>query len=290
MRPASSDTPGLGAYTSLKVRDLAVTISLFHEFYQSVIYPPLDSKKFATSLIFCLLKPRCRGTEIWALLEALCVSGSVELGIDMAKKMADMSEPATLEATAAPEVEVEDLFYQGLQRQITVYDAVAGRAGINGFLSQEQRDSDNVLPIMPEEVLLGRSTIPKELIYESYDAAGELLASTRLPDSEVLKSVHAYASDFYSAAAKEEGKFDFKSLDETALIAIGILLEEAVREALGQNGDMVFVEPEGLEDGLDETKTTKHQVKGRVEPAKRPEEDSEDALKDDESPAKKQRR
>ncbi|KIW26360.1 uncharacterized protein PV07_09460 [Cladophialophora immunda] len=176
-------------------------------------------------------------------------------------------------------------------RQLTVYDAVAGRAGLNGFLTQEQRRSENVLPIAPEEVLLRRPAIPEQVIHESYDAAGELSGPKRLPESEMLKAVHAYASDFYSCTAQGQGTFDFRTLDETALIAFGILLEEAVKHALGQDGDMVFVEPEGLENGLDETKLTKYQVKGRVKPAKAPRMDSsEDSLGEDESPAKKPRR
>lgn len=35
---------------------------------------------------------------------------------------------------------------------------------------------------------------------------------------------------------------DERSMDETALLAVGILLEEAGREALGKTGDMVFTE------------------------------------------------
>lgn len=39
---------------------------------------------------------------------------------------------------------------------------------------------------------------------------------------------------------------DERSLDETALLAFGILLEEAARESLGKNGDLVFTE--GVDD------------------------------------------
>ncbi|KAJ9606212.1 hypothetical protein H2200_009173 [Cladophialophora chaetospira] len=204
--------------------------------------------------------------------------------------MADTGERPSAEPAAAHDLEVEDQLLFRPPRQITVYDAVAGRAGLNGFLSQTQRDAENVLPIPPEEVLLGRTTIPEGLIGKAYDDSGTLSLSERLPHSDVLKAVHSYASDFYSAVTAEQGKFDFKSLDETALVAMGILLEEAIQEAMGQNGDMVFVEPEGLKNGLDETKLTKHQIKGKVKPARAAMVDSdEDYLKDEESPAKKQR-
>ena len=200
--------------------------------------------------------------------------------------MAEKGDSASAQSGAAVESEVEDKLEFRPPRRITVYDAVAGRAGLNGFLSQTQRQSENVLPIAPEEVLFGRTTIPENPINQAYETAG----SSELPQPELLKAIHSYASDFYSLAAEQQGTFDFKSLDETALVAIGVLLEEAVKEALGENGDMVFVEPEGLEHGLDESNLTKYQVKGRVKPARAEVlESEEDELKDDESPAKKQR-
>jgi hypothetical protein len=71
-----------------------------------------------------------------------------------------------------------------------------------------------------------------------------------LPDAGLLKSVHGYASRFYEAAAARLGPrcvvgtriIDERSMDETALLAFGILLEEAGREALGKAGDLVFTE------------------------------------------------
>jgi hypothetical protein len=58
----------------------------------------------------------------------------------------------------------------------------------------------------------------------------------------LLKTIHAYASDFYANATSNGGKSDWKSLDETALLAMGILLEEAAVEALGKTGDLALVE------------------------------------------------
>ena len=210
---------------------------------------------------------------------------------DSAERMADSSKTFDSKTPAEEDTVAESIPQAKSPRPITLYDAVAGRAGLNGFLTQEQRRSENILPLAPEGVLLNRTTIPKDLVSEAYDASEKLPNSTRLPESEMLKAIHTYAADFYSAAVKEEGKCDFRSLDETALIAVGILLEEAVREALGQNGDMVFVEPEGLENGLDETKLTKYQVKGKVKPTGLSQQNSdEDSLREDESPLKKQRR
>ncbi len=71
----------------------------------------------------------------------------------------------------------------------------------------------------------------------------------KLPESDLLKAIHAYASDFYGRAVKGKGKVDFESLDETALLAVGILMEEMAREALGETGDLAFVE--GEDDGVE---------------------------------------
>lgn len=73
--------------------------------------------------------------------------------------------------------------------------------------------------------------------------------------------MHLYAAGFYEAVAagrERRGKagrvggrlVDERSMDETALLAFGVLLEEASREALGKNGDLVFTE------GVDEDPVT----------------------------------
>ena len=74
--------------------------------------------------------------------------------------------------------------------------------------------------------------------------ANERQSPINLPESDLLKAVHSYTSDFYSRATTEGGSGDWKSLDETALIAVGILMEEASRSTLGQTGDLVFTEGE----------------------------------------------
>jgi hypothetical protein len=172
-----------------------------------------------------------------------------------------------------------------LQRPLSLYDAVAGRAGQNGFLTKEQTQSQTILPLAPEDVLRRKTNIPAKHILETYDAAGDLPNQVRLPESEMLKAVHAYASEFYALGTSDGGSCDFRSLDETALIAMGILLEEAVRETLGENGDMVFVEPEGLEQGLEESTRIRYQVQGKVKAGAGVNNDSEDEV----SPAKRRK-
>ena len=52
-------------------------------------------------------------------------------------------------------------------------------------------------------------------------------------------------SDFYARATEHGGKYDWKSLDETALLALGILIEEAAVEVLGETGDLAFEGADG---------------------------------------------
>lgn len=135
------------------------------------------------------------------------------------------------------------------KKQATLYDAVAGRVGYEGFLGEDAptkyRDtiSRSNIAVPPEEVLFRRKGAP--IRYEEddiYSADRHLGPHQRLPDSDLLKAIHAYASDFYANATSDGGKRDFKSLDETALLAMGILLEEAAAEALGKTGDLALVE------------------------------------------------
>jgi hypothetical protein len=77
--------------------------------------------------------------------------------------------------------------------------------------------------------------------------ANERDLRTELPESDMLKTLHCYISDFYSRAITDDGMGDYRSMDETALIALGILLEEAARDTLGQTGDLIFTEGEEVQ-------------------------------------------
>ena len=88
-----------------------------------------------------------------------------------------------------------------------------------------------------------------------YWADRHLTENQKLPESDLLKAIHAYASDFYGRAVKGKGMVDFESLDETALLAVGVLMEEMAGDVLGETGDMAFVEGEddeveGAEEGV----------------------------------------
>lgn len=125
-------------------------------------------------------------------------------------------------------------------REGTLYDAVAGRLGAQGFIADK---NTKYLPLRPDEVLFSRKGAP--IRYEEDDMYFQnrhLPEPSPLPDSDLLKAVHTYASDFYGSGHLGDTSEDFQSLDETALIAIGILLEESAKKALGKTGDLAFVE------------------------------------------------
>lgn len=140
-------------------------------------------------------------------------------------------------------------------RKTTVYDAVAGRAFYRGLISTNPviastRDtaSSSTIQVPPEEVLFRSRGAPQRYEETDFYWANEKLPlqGAELPDSDLLKAVHAYASMFYG---RRGGKADFRSLDETALMAVGVLLEEWADGLLGRSGEGVFVEGEAVSEG-----------------------------------------
>ena len=132
---------------------------------------------------------------------------------------------------------------------------LSGRVSSTGFIPPNPRisayrdtPSSSTVAVPPEEVLFRRKGAP--IRYEEDDlywADRHLTDDQKLPESDLLKAIHAYASDYYGRAVKGRGKVDFESLDETALLAVGILMEEMARDALGETGDLAFVEGESSE-------------------------------------------
>lgn len=133
-----------------------------------------------------------------------------------------------------------------------------GRVNSNGFnplnhYASKYRDtqSSGARDLHPEEVLY--RTRPKALKKiqesESYFAHEKLPADSPLPTSELLTAIHAYASDFYTQKLPKTGKYNFSSMDESALLAVGILMEELANEQLGETGDLALTEqPWGFDD------------------------------------------
>lgn len=115
--------------------------------------------------------------------------------------------------------------------------------------------SDPVLA--PEEVLFSRKRAPQRYAEKDIYFANESLPDAGrnvLPDSDMVKAVHSHASHCYEALGRrcageprgDIGRVNERSMDETAILAFGILLEETAQDSLGKNGDLVFTE--GMQD------------------------------------------
>ncbi|KAL4725223.1 hypothetical protein ACLX1H_007369 [Fusarium chlamydosporum] len=174
----------------------------------------------------------------------------------------------------------QDLNKGRKRRHATVYDAVAGnlsslsdptwssrKAGKVSYSlgpgpEEEEaqytprhpksiRYSTKDVPLAPDEVLFRRKDAPERYlehdIYYSHERDLPRGGQDVLPESDLLKAIHAYTSAFYGARNREHQatdnrNFTDRSMDETALLAFGILLEEAGKEVLGRRGDLVFTE------------------------------------------------
>ncbi|KAL7274695.1 hypothetical protein RUND412_002395 [Rhizina undulata] len=129
------------------------------------------------------------------------------------------------------------------KRHASVYDAVASRVNYEGFIQSNSKDKHGNpkrrrgQAVPADEVLGRRKNAPKDGI--------PYVEDDRLPDTDLLTAIHQYAADFY--AKNGMGDLSYKSLDETALLAFGILLEQAVKFSLGADGDLVLIEQPELE-------------------------------------------
>jgi hypothetical protein len=75
-----------------------------------------------------------------------------------------------------------------------------------------------------------------------YFAHENLPGGQQLPSGELLNALHAYIAKLYSRTEGLEMEKVWKCMDETALIAFGILMEETIRAELGETGDLAFTE------------------------------------------------
>ncbi|KAF3005773.1 hypothetical protein E8E13_007244 [Curvularia kusanoi] len=132
---------------------------------------------------------------------------------------------------------------RSLRRPANVYDAIAGRVTQAGLVGNIKDVKSSRQPLRPDEVLFKQANAP--IRYEEtdyYNAHARLPANQQLPSSELLTAIHAYVSKLYSRNTEGDSLPAWKCMDETALIALGILMEESAREVLGETGDFAFVE------------------------------------------------
>lgn len=131
-----------------------------------------------------------------------------------------------------------------------------GRAGRNGFLATEliyskSRDtaSSSTRPVPPDDILFSRKGARKRSAEEGDYVGIDKLGP--IPPSDLLETTHRYVSRFYDWSGFERKHLHYKSMDGTALLALGILLEEALEESLGETGHLAF-----LNAGEEEENTT----------------------------------
>lgn len=119
---------------------------------------------------------------------------------------------------------------------------MVGRVGPHGFhkkpAASKYRDTastgERTLP--PEEVLIRRPHyLNNKLKGVPYFANERLPREARLPTSEMLTSIHAYAADFFKYGMQRYRPV-YQSMDESALLAFGILAEELSKEGMGSTG------------------------------------------------------
>lgn len=166
-----------------------------------------------------------------------------------------LAQPSSSETDTSPVQLLGDGRRKRRRRDANIYDAVAGRVtttlplddGSGSETHQQRRERTRLRDptLAPEEVLFRRVGAPIRFAEKDiYHAHEQLPNGGRdiLPDSDMLKAIHQYSSHFYARQPGIGNNIDLRSMDETALLAIGILLEEAGREALGKRGDLVFTE------------------------------------------------
>lgn len=149
----------------------------------------------------------------------------------------------------------------------TLYDAVAGRIGRDGFIypvgpRSKGRDTitQAIVPLPPDEVLFTQNDAPER--FEEADiyfaTRWGLEGDSELPDSGLVEALHRYAADFYARTGGEEA---YWSLDETALLALGMLIEEAVAEEIGDDGWKALVMDEREDEDLVKEEPVKDEAK-----------------------------
>lgn len=124
-----------------------------------------------------------------------------------------------------------------------------GRVTQAGLVGRVKDFKGSAQSLRPDEVLFKQLNAPVR--YEESDdycAHARLPKGQHLPSSDLLSTLHAYISMKYCREAQTGSQRPWKCMDETALIAFGILIEETVREVLGDSGDLALTEAACLEE------------------------------------------
>jgi hypothetical protein len=110
--------------------------------------------------------------------------------------------------------------------------------------------------IKPDEVLYRARNAPERFEETDPYFAHKDLPEQSLPSRDLLSAVHLYMANFYERSQPGNQRMQ-KFMNETALIALGILIEESAREELGETGDIVFTEAAEIEEERHEEQEVK---------------------------------
>lgn len=147
-----------------------------------------------------------------------------------------------------------------MQGRVTYDRVLRDEAQGDGIVQPRVVDQRDSYKLAPDDVLFRRKDAPERYaehdIYRAHEWDLPNGGRGILPQSDLLKAIHEYSSEFYGTLNRRQGasesgrNLDEGSMDETALLAFGILLEEAGREVLGRRGHLVFTEATHDDNGV----------------------------------------
>ncbi|KAI5783533.1 hypothetical protein EDC01DRAFT_209662 [Geopyxis carbonaria] len=122
------------------------------------------------------------------------------------------------------------------RRVVTLYDAVASRANHEGFIRPKCRKTEvRSRNARPADEVLGR----RRHALQKGNEYREVKKSCA-PGNDIMTAIHRYSMEFYHASGMDD--VSNGSMDESALLAIGVLLEETIHELLSQSGHMALID------------------------------------------------
>lgn len=125
----------------------------------------------------------------------------------------------------------------------------SGKVTQSGLIHNLRGPKAGKKPLRPDEVLYKRKKAPVRYQENDYDPAHtKLPADQQLPSGELVTAIHTYLSRRYAKAERGRLRVPWKYMRETALIAMGILMEETARGILGETGDLAFTEADQEDD------------------------------------------
>ncbi|KAJ4370534.1 hypothetical protein N0V83_005055 [Neocucurbitaria cava] len=177
--------------------------------------------------------------------------------MEQRKRYGDFTKPPSESSNSDDEAVSRD----HAKRKVNVYDAVAGRVTQAGLIGNVTDSKSSKQPLRPDEVLFKQANAP--IRYEETDyyyAHTKLSAEQQLPSGDLLTALHAYISKLYARTGEPGAQNAWRCMDETALIALGILMEETAKEILGETGDLAFTEAADADEELDLAGESEHET------------------------------